>query len=125
MLDCQWKRQVGPEQEYMWVSDNKLPALRRIHLKCIGHFVRPHVMYCLCLHYFEGLMNRDYEGCAAQKSPNDINHYTGTGMAMSIAANRVSYMFNLTGPSLSIDCACSSSLVAIHLGCQALKQGRP
>ncbi|XP_046880190.1 highly reducing polyketide synthase 40-like [Hypomesus transpacificus] len=72
---------------------------------------------------FVGLMNRDYESCAAQRSPNDINHYTGTGIAMSIAANRVSYMFNLTGPSLSIDCACSSSLVAIHLGCQALKQG--
>ncbi|XP_067107523.1 phthioceranic/hydroxyphthioceranic acid synthase-like [Osmerus mordax] len=72
---------------------------------------------------YMGLMNRDYESCAAQTSPNDINHYTGTGMAMSIAANRVSYMFNFTGPSLSIDCACSSSLVAIHLGCQALKQG--
>ncbi|XP_046880187.1 phenolphthiocerol/phthiocerol polyketide synthase subunit C-like isoform X3 [Hypomesus transpacificus] len=72
---------------------------------------------------FVGLMNRDYESCAVQRSPNSINHYTGTGMVMSIAANRVSYMFNLTGPSLSIDCACSSSLVAIHLGCQALKQG--
>uniref|UniRef100_A0A3Q3GM70 Fatty acid synthase 2 n=1 Tax=Kryptolebias marmoratus TaxID=37003 RepID=A0A3Q3GM70_KRYMA len=38
-------------------------------------------------------------------------------------ANRVSYIFNFTGPSLSIDCACSSSLVALHLACQAIKQG--
>ena len=68
-------------------------------------------------------MNRDYEQSAAHMHPSVINHWTGTGLAMSIAANRVSYIFNLTGPSLSIDCACSSSLVALHLACQAIKQG--
>ncbi|CAL8321544.1 unnamed protein product [Boreogadus saida] len=72
---------------------------------------------------FFGLMNRDYEQSAAHMHPSVINHWTGTGLAMSIAANRVSYIFNLTGPSLSIDCACSSSLVALHLACQAIKQG--
>lgn len=35
-------------------------------------------------------------------------------------ANRVSYWFGLTGPSLAIDTMCSSSLVAVHLACQAL-----
>ncbi|XP_054621996.1 phenolphthiocerol/phthiocerol polyketide synthase subunit C-like [Dunckerocampus dactyliophorus] len=72
---------------------------------------------------FFGLMNRDYETNAAHMHPSVINHWTGTGLAMSIAANRVSYIFNFTGPSLSIDCACSSSLVALHLACQAIKQG--
>uniref|UniRef100_A0A665X7T0 Mycolipanoate synthase-like n=1 Tax=Echeneis naucrates TaxID=173247 RepID=A0A665X7T0_ECHNA len=72
---------------------------------------------------FFGLMNRDYETNAAHVHPSVINHWTGTGLAMSIAANRVSYIFNFTGPSLSIDCACSSSLVALHLACQAIKQG--
>ncbi|KAK0136174.1 Compactin nonaketide synthase mlcA [Merluccius polli] len=72
---------------------------------------------------FFGLMNRDYEQSAAHVHPSVINHWTGTGLAMSIAANRVSYIFNLTGPSLSIDCACSSSLVALHLACQAIKHG--
>uniref|UniRef100_UPI003AABFD3A phthioceranic/hydroxyphthioceranic acid synthase n=1 Tax=Centroberyx gerrardi TaxID=166262 RepID=UPI003AABFD3A len=72
---------------------------------------------------FFGLMNRDYEQSAAHVHPSVINHWTGTGLAMSIAANRVSYIFNFTGPSLSIDCACSSSLVALHLACQAIKQG--
>ncbi|XP_061569548.1 phenolphthiocerol/phthiocerol polyketide synthase subunit C-like [Cololabis saira] len=72
---------------------------------------------------FFGLMNRDYETNAAHVHPSVINHWTGTGLAMSIAANRVSYTFNFTGPSMSIDCACSSSLVALHLACQSIKHG--
>ncbi|XP_045923757.1 highly reducing polyketide synthase cm3B-like [Micropterus dolomieu] len=72
---------------------------------------------------FFGMMNRDYETNAANVHPRVINHWTGTGLAMSIAANRVSYIFNFTGPSLSIDCACSSSLMALHLACQSIKQG--
>uniref|UniRef100_A0A3B4ALM4 Uncharacterized protein n=1 Tax=Periophthalmus magnuspinnatus TaxID=409849 RepID=A0A3B4ALM4_9GOBI len=72
--------------------------------------------------YF-GIMNRDYETNAAHMHPTMINHWTGTGLAMSIISNRVSYTFNFTGPSLSIDSACSSSLVALHLACQAIKQG--
>ncbi|KAM3593949.1 uncharacterized protein V6R79_026314 [Siganus canaliculatus] len=71
---------------------------------------------------FFGLMNRDYMTTATQVHPSVINHWTGTGLAMSIAANRVSYVFNFTGPSLSIDCACSSSLVALHLACQSIRQ---
>ncbi|KAJ8010855.1 hypothetical protein DPEC_G00079460 [Dallia pectoralis] len=70
-----------------------------------------------------GLMNRDYEQSAGGLRPNIINHWTGTGLAMSIAANRVSYVFNFTGPSVAIDCACSSSLVALHFACQAIRQG--
>jgi acyl transferase domain-containing protein len=35
--------------------------------------------------------------------------HTGTGTAMSLAANRISYAFDLHGPSLAVDTACSSS----------------
>ncbi|KAL6097630.1 uncharacterized protein ACO6RY_13126 [Pungitius sinensis] len=69
-----------------------------------------------------GLMNRDYE-ILKSDSPSTISHYNGTGAAMSVAANRLSFTFNLTGPSLAIDTACSSSLVALHLACQAIKHG--
>uniref|UniRef100_A0A672JA00 Ketosynthase family 3 (KS3) domain-containing protein n=1 Tax=Salarias fasciatus TaxID=181472 RepID=A0A672JA00_SALFA len=55
--------------------------------------------------------------------PSTITHYNSTGSAMSIAANRISFTFNLTGPSFAIDSACSSSLVALHVACQAIKQG--
>jgi myxalamid-type polyketide synthase MxaE and MxaD len=49
--------------------------------------------------------------------------YTGIGTANSIVANRISYFFDLRGPSLVVDTACSGSLVAIHLACQALRAG--
>ncbi|XP_072010196.1 phthioceranic/hydroxyphthioceranic acid synthase-like [Engystomops pustulosus] len=71
---------------------------------------------------FIGLMNRDAESMY-NNCPDNINHFNGTGTATSIAANRISYCFNLTGPSLSIDTACSSSLVALHYACQAIRQG--
>ena len=52
-----------------------------------------------------------------------INAHTGTGTAMSIGANRISYLFNFRGPSVALDTACSSSLVAVHLACQSLFSG--
>uniref|UniRef100_A0A3Q2NRI6 Mycocerosic acid synthase-like n=1 Tax=Fundulus heteroclitus TaxID=8078 RepID=A0A3Q2NRI6_FUNHE len=69
-----------------------------------------------------GLMNRDYE-MIRNNDPGTITHYNGSGTAMSVAANRISFSFNLTGPSLAVDSACSSSLVALHVACQAIKQG--
>ena len=47
--------------------------------------------------------------------------YGTTGTTHSIAANRISYVFGLTGPSMAIDTACSSSLVAMHLASNALR----
>ena len=52
-----------------------------------------------------------------------LNAYMGTGNAHSIAANRISYLLDLRGPSLAIDTACSSSLVAIHMACESLRGG--
>src|SRR5205814_3257866 len=43
---------------------------------------------------------------------------------MASIANRVSYAFNLHGPSMTVDTMCSSSLTAIHIACQDLKLGR-
>jgi acyl transferase domain-containing protein/acyl carrier protein len=38
-------------------------------------------------------------------------------------ATRVSYKFNLKGPSVVVQTACSTSLVAVHLACQSLLTG--
>lgn len=62
-------------------------------------------------------------GVMASKELSEVNAYSGTGGALSIIANRVSYYFDLRGPSVTIDTACSSSLVAIHLACQSLRTG--
>ena len=52
-----------------------------------------------------------------------IDPYTLTGVARSILPNRISYLFNLTGPSEPIDTACSSSMVAIHRAVSSILQG--
>ena len=48
----------------------------------------------------------------------------GTGTALAILANRISYIFDLRGPSVTVDTACSSSLVALHQAVEALNSGR-
>ncbi len=48
--------------------------------------------------------------------------YLPTGNATSIAANRISYLFDLRGPSMVIDTACSSSLVAIQTAIVNIQQ---
>jgi acyl transferase domain-containing protein/tryptophanase/acyl carrier protein len=50
------------------------------------------------------------------------NHTVPNSFLWSVA-NRVSYAFNLSGPSMTIDTACSSSLTALHLACEAIQNG--
>lgn len=52
-----------------------------------------------------------------------MDSHTATGSMMTLLANRLSYMFDLRGPSISLDTACSSSLVAVHLACQSILNG--
>lgn len=56
-------------------------------------------------------------------SREQITTHTAVSTTMTMLSNRVSYVFDLCGPSLSVDTACSSSLVALHLACQALWNG--
>jgi acyl transferase domain-containing protein/NADPH:quinone reductase-like Zn-dependent oxidoreductase/acyl carrier protein len=56
--------------------------------------------------------------------PASADSYTMTGTTLSVFANRISYIFDLRGPSLTIDTACSSSLVALHHACEAIRSER-
>ena len=56
--------------------------------------------------------------------PAGTDSYLMTGNSLSIIANRVSYQFDLRGPSLTLDTACSSSLVALDYAIQDLNAGK-
>jgi acyl transferase domain-containing protein len=74
---------------------------------------------------FMGVSHNDYQNIQGGGTDRKgISAHSPTGSAHSIAANRISYCFNLSGPSLSMDTACSSALTAVHLACESLRAGR-
>lgn len=71
---------------------------------------------------FVGACSGEY-GFLAARDLAAVDGWSGTGGALSVIANRVSYFFDWRGPSVTVDTACSSSLVAVHLACQSLRSG--
>lgn len=85
---------------------------------------------CVCPSSLRGSNTGVYMGASnidnSLQAPDDpavTTPYSMTGSNLSIIANRVSYVFDLHGPSLTVDTACSSSLVALHLACEDLRSG--
>jgi acyl transferase domain-containing protein/NADPH:quinone reductase-like Zn-dependent oxidoreductase/acyl carrier protein len=72
---------------------------------------------------FVGASALDY-GNRGIYDPAGIDAYFATGNTLSIISNRVSYAFDLRGPSFTVDTACSSSLVALHEAVLAIESGR-
>ncbi|HSX83972.1 MAG TPA: type I polyketide synthase, partial [Cellvibrio sp.] len=52
-----------------------------------------------------------------------ISASTAASVTMTMLSNRLSYTFDLTGPSVTMDTACSSSMVAMHYACQSIING--
>lgn len=53
----------------------------------------------------------------------DDYRYRFTGTGPSLVSSRVSYAFDLRGPSKAVDTACSSASVALHDAILALRAG--
>ncbi|UKZ47848.1 Type I Iterative PKS [Trichoderma virens] len=71
---------------------------------------------------FIGGASSDYR-LGTLKEVDQIPMYDATGNHQSIQAGRISYYFNLHGPSFSTDTACSSGLYALHLAVQSIRSG--
>lgn len=69
-----------------------------------------------------GSFTNDYLSFFA-KDPEASSNYGAAGTAQTMLANRVSWFFDLTGPSVNMDSACSSSMMAFDQACQGLWAG--
>ncbi|KAJ5021191.1 hypothetical protein J3E71DRAFT_186571 [Bipolaris maydis] len=73
---------------------------------------------------FVGSFATDYTDLLT-RDPESVPMYqcTNSGQSRAMISNRLSYFFDLHGPSVTVDTACSGSLVALHLACQSLRAG--
>ncbi|KAK8102255.1 hypothetical protein PG984_015401 [Apiospora sp. TS-2023a] len=72
---------------------------------------------------FAASMADDYAKLA-YKDPDEVPTHVKTGLGSFMLANRLSWFFDLKGPSIQINTACSSSLTATDLACQSLRSGQ-
>ncbi|KAJ5516222.1 hypothetical protein N7527_007782 [Penicillium freii] len=71
---------------------------------------------------FAGSSGHEYLMLQA-KDPQYLQKWGITGTTGNMVANRISWFFDLIGPSAAIDTACSSSLMAIDMACQSIWSG--
>ncbi|MFC6833528.1 beta-ketoacyl synthase N-terminal-like domain-containing protein, partial [Streptomyces goshikiensis] len=97
--------------ETVWeaLDDAGYPArrLRAAHASRVGVYV--------------GSMYNEYPYFGVEQSR--LGAPADSGSTVAGIANRVSYAFDLRGPSMTVDTMCSASLVALHLAARALRAG--
>ena len=71
---------------------------------------------------FIGGSSLDY-GNLRLHDPAAADAYFATGNTLAVLSNRISYIFDLHGPSFTIDTACSSSLFALDAAVAAIRSG--
>ncbi|KAI1346694.1 hypothetical protein F5Y01DRAFT_264504 [Xylaria sp. FL0043] len=69
---------------------------------------------------FVGSFTSDYQQMSIF-DPDFRHNYAATGVDPGIISNRIGNVFNLNGPSFTINTACSSSIYALHNACHALR----
>jgi acyl transferase domain-containing protein/acyl carrier protein len=119
-FDAGFFRISAAEAEFMDPQQRLLLEVAWEALEDAGH--EPRSLRRRRVGVFIGISHADYaarligrgEGAAA---------FAGTGNALSVAANRLSYLYDLHGPSLAVDTACSSSLTALHLAVNSIIAG--
>ncbi|MFG2385444.1 SDR family NAD(P)-dependent oxidoreductase [Streptomyces avermitilis] len=105
------------------VMDPQQRLLLEVGCEALDHAgIAPSALQGSATGVFVGLSALEY-GHLTTADLSGVTPWTSTGAAGSIAANRMSYLLDLRGPSMTIDSACSSSLVAVHQACRSLRDG--
>ncbi|KAI1636501.1 hypothetical protein F4809DRAFT_662452 [Biscogniauxia mediterranea] len=71
---------------------------------------------------FVGVYARDYDRMGYKDLAN-ITKGHNSGIGEAILSNRISYLLDLKGASITIDTGCSGSLVALHQACKTIEAG--
>ncbi|MCC7248955.1 MAG: SDR family NAD(P)-dependent oxidoreductase, partial [Lysobacter sp.] len=82
----------------------------------------PETLARLRVGVFVGAMNEDFTWIASELQAR-TEDYLGPGSVSSELSNRISFLMNLHGPSLTLSTACSASLTAVHLARRAILAG--
>lgn len=72
---------------------------------------------------FIGISTNEFYQLIKSVKHDPLDAYMATGIALNVAAGRLSFTLGLQGPSVAVDTACSSSLTALHLACNSLRSG--
>ncbi|KAI8944008.1 thiolase-like protein [Xylaria longipes] len=70
-----------------------------------------------------GCFGEDWQDLNAKETQH-YGVYRGTGYGDFVLGNRISYEFDLRGPSMTVKTACSSSMVCLDLACEAIRNGQ-
>ncbi|KAI8630110.1 putative polyketide synthase [Xylariaceae sp. FL1651] len=70
-----------------------------------------------------GCFGEDWQDLNAKETQHK-GGYRATGYGDFALGNRISYEFDLRGPSMTVKTACSSSLVCLDLACAAIRDGK-
>lgn len=118
------------DAEFFGISDKEAETMepqQRIMLElswnCLEDAcIRPSDLSGQNVGVFVSEFGNDYTELVSQNLENIQPHHI-SGTAQCIVANRISYYYNFTGPSMTIDTACSGALTALHVACQSIHQG--
>lgn len=121
---------AGFDADYFGISPkeaSRIDPQHRLLLECAAEAfddagIDPAVLAGSDTAVFIGISTNDYNEMQTRRL-RTYNAYTMAGAANSNAANRLSYSFDLHGPSAAIDTACSSALSALHEACEAVRSG--
>lgn len=117
-FDAEFFRVMPTEARRM---DPQQRMLLQLAWKCLEDAgIKPRTLAGAEIGVFVGASNTDYSNLSRELKSGVAAH-TASGGSLAVAANRISYYLDISGPSMLIDTACSASMVAVHQACQSLQ----